>query len=62
MSQFIPKQAKTFKKNEKGVTMLEYALIAALIAVVSVTALTTLGNNVNIAFNTIAGKVSTANK
>jgi pilus assembly protein Flp/PilA len=31
------------KKNQKGVTMIEYALIAALIAVVAVTVLTDVG-------------------
>lgn len=30
-------------KSQKGVTMIEYALIAALIAVVAVTALTDVG-------------------
>ena len=57
MSRFISKKAKTFNKNEKGVTMLEYGLIAALVAVVSVTALSTLGNNISTQFNYIAGKV-----
>ena len=31
------------KKNQKGVTMIEYALIAALIAVVAVAVLTDVG-------------------
>lgn len=31
------------KKNQKGVTMIEYALIAALIAVVAVVVLTDVG-------------------
>ncbi len=53
MSRFIPKQAKTFKKNEKGVTMLEYGLIAALIAVVSVAAITSIGTKLNTAFGNI---------
>ena len=55
MSRFVSKKAKTFKKNEKGVTMLEYGLIAALVAVVAVTGLTTLGNNISTQFNNIAG-------
>ena len=54
------KEAKTFNKNEKGVTMLEYGLIAALVAVVAVTAFTTLGSNISSQFNYIAGKVGTA--
>lgn len=44
-------------KSQKGVTMIEYALIAALIAVVAVTALTTIGDKLLATFNTIAGKL-----
>jgi pilus assembly protein Flp/PilA len=54
MSRFASNKAKTFKKNEKGVTMLEYGLIAALVAVVAVTSLTTLGTNVAAKFTYIA--------
>ena len=52
----------TLKRDEKGVTALEYGLIAALIAVVIVTAVTTIGTNLNTTFTTIGSKVSTANK
>ncbi len=44
-------------KSQKGVTMIEYALIAALVAVVAIAALTLVGTNLNLLFNTIAGKL-----
>lgn len=44
------------KKRQKGVTMIEYALIAALVGVFAVGALTTLGNDIVGKF----GDVSTA--
>jgi pilus assembly protein Flp/PilA len=47
-------------KSQKGVTMMEYALIAALIAVVAIGTLTTLGSNVNAIFNNISGKLAGA--
>lgn len=47
-------------KDEEGVTALEYGLIAALIAAVIITAVTTLGTRVNSTFETIAGKLPTA--
>ena len=59
MSRFVLNKAKTFKKNEKGVTMLEYGLIAALVAVVAITGLTTLGSNLNLKFGAIATKIGT---
>jgi len=40
-------------KYQKGVTMIEYALIASLIAVVSVALLTTLGTNVKAIWSNI---------
>jgi pilus assembly protein Flp/PilA len=43
--------------NEKGVTAIEYGLIAALIAVVIITAVTLIGTNLSSTFNTIAGKI-----
>ena len=43
--------------NEKGVTAIEYGLIAALIAVVIVTILTTMGGNLKTAFTTISNAV-----
>jgi len=62
MSRFVSKKAKTFKKNEKGVTMLEYGLIAALIAVVSITVLSNIGTQLSTAFQTIETHITTANK
>jgi pilus assembly protein Flp/PilA len=47
--------------DRKGVTALEYGLIAGLIAAVIVGAVTTLGTNINGVFNNIAtamGKVT----
>jgi pilus assembly protein Flp/PilA len=40
-------------KYQKGVTMIEYALIASLIAVVAVLAIGTLGNNINLIWSNI---------
>ncbi len=54
MSHFISKKIKTFNADKKGVTMLEYGLIAALIAVVCVTAITNIGTNMNTKFTSIA--------
>lgn len=45
------------RTDRRGVTMLEYGLIAALIAAVCVGAVTTLGTSVNTAFTTVAGSV-----
>jgi pilus assembly protein Flp/PilA len=45
---------KRFLKDEEGVTMVEYGLIAALIAVVCVVAIIAIGNQLNIVFQTIA--------
>lgn len=45
-------------KEEKGATMVEYALMVALIAVVSAVAVGTLGTNVLAKFNSIAGSIA----
>ncbi|HXS07279.1 MAG TPA: Flp family type IVb pilin [Rhizomicrobium sp.] len=45
---------KQFIVNESGATAIEYGLIAALIAVVIITALTTIGSNLNTNFSSIA--------
>jgi pilus assembly protein Flp/PilA len=48
---------KQFLRDESGATAIEYGLIAALIAVVIITAVTAVGTNLSGTFNTIAGKV-----
>lgn len=52
MTKFVTR----FLKDESGATAIEYGLIAALIAVVLVGALTTLGQQLNTTF----GEVETA--
>jgi pilus assembly protein Flp/PilA len=46
------------KSEEKGATMLEYALMAALIAVVCIAAVTLLGTNARQAFSRVGSSVN----
>jgi pilus assembly protein Flp/PilA len=48
---------KTFAQDESGATAIEYGLIAALIAVVVIGAVTAVGNNLSTKFNTIANTI-----
>jgi pilus assembly protein Flp/PilA len=49
------------KTDERAVTMVEYGLMAALVAVVCITAVTILGTQLSTVFNTIGVSVSSAN-
>jgi pilus assembly protein Flp/PilA len=51
MSKFVTR----FLKDESGATAIEYGLIAALVAVVLVTALGLVGTNLQALFNSVAG-------
>ena len=44
-------------KSQKGVTMIEYALIAALIAIVVIVAITSVGTNLTAVFNKVANSL-----
>lgn len=46
--------ARSFVRNENGATAIEYGLIAALISVVIIGALATVGTNLSAKFNQIA--------
>lgn len=47
--------ASKLRTREEGVTAIEYALFAALIAVVIIATVTTLGQNVDATLATVAG-------
>ncbi|WP_024302865.1 Flp family type IVb pilin [Pseudogulbenkiania sp. MAI-1] len=49
-----------FMREEDGVTAIEYGLIAALIAVVIITSVTAVGDNLDAVFNYIAGQLDNA--
>ncbi|MCK5931406.1 MAG: Flp family type IVb pilin [Fulvimarina manganoxydans] len=49
---------KRFLKNESGATAIEYALIAGLMAVACITALTTLGGTMSTQFQNISDEIS----
>ena len=46
--------AKSFIRDENGVTAIEYGLIAALIAVVIIAAVALVGNKLNLLFTRIS--------
>ncbi len=56
MSKFVTR----FLKNESGATAIEYGLIAALIAVVLVAAMSALQGNITGLFNGVGAKVTAA--
>ena len=49
-----------FMRDKSGATAIEYGLIAALISVVIIGALTLVGNNLQGVFNVIQGKLAAA--
>lgn len=54
-------KAINFMKEEDGVTAIEYGLIAALIAVVIILAVTAVGTNLRTTFETIRDALIQAN-
>ena len=62
-AEWEPKMKKFLNKvreNESGATAIEYGLIAALIAVVLISSLGLLGNNISTSFNKISNSVGAA--
>lgn len=51
------KQIKSFAKDDSGATMIEYGLIAALVSVAAVVALTALGGSLSGMFSSVSDKV-----
>ena len=49
---------KKFLRDESGATAIEYGLIAALISVVIITAVTTVGTNLNKTFTSVGGALA----
>lgn len=49
---------KKLKSNEDGATAIEYALIAALIAIAIIAGANLLGGSINSAFSNVAGTVA----
>lgn len=52
------KSAARFVRNKSGATAIEYSLIAGLIAIVIVGAVTQLGTNLSSKYNNIANHVT----
>jgi len=48
---------KNLARDEQGATAIEYGLIAALIAVAAITAMTSLGTNLRGTFNNVSSKM-----
>ncbi|WP_019516965.1 Flp family type IVb pilin [Sphingomonas sp. Mn802worker] len=53
-------QIRAFLKNNKGATAIEYGLIAALIAVAAITAMSNLGGSIKNTFATAGARLDTA--
>ncbi len=52
--------AKKFVQGEEGATMVEYALMVALIAVVCIAAVTAVGTSARDLFNGVSGSIDDA--
>lgn len=54
---FISSNIAAIRRDRRGVTALEYGLIASLIAVAIITSVTLVGTNMAAEFTSIAGKL-----
>jgi len=48
-------------KNEEGATAIEYALIAALVSIVAIVAMGSVGNSVSNSFSKVSSTLTSAN-
>jgi pilus assembly protein Flp/PilA len=55
----LTKFAVQFLRNEDGPTAVEYAVMLALIIVVCIAAIATLGSNANLTFSNVGSAVAT---
>jgi len=51
------KRIITLSTNQRGATAIEYGLIAALIAVAAITAMTSLGSQLTTTFNNVSSNM-----
>jgi len=54
------KHVKLFYRDEEGATAIEYGLIAALVSVAAITALTQMGSSLNAMFSRVANELNSA--
>ena len=54
------KAIRSFAKDESGATAIEYGLIAALVSVAAIGALTAMGTSLSGMFNTVSSSLSAA--
>ena len=54
------KTLKSVARDDSGATMIEYGLIAALVSVAAITALSLLGTDLKSMFNFVAGCLTSA--
>jgi pilus assembly protein Flp/PilA len=55
--QFIATWLRARLEDERGASLVEYALLVALIAVVCIAAITLLGNNASTKFDSVANSI-----
>ena len=53
----LAKKVQRFLVSEDGPTAVEYAVMLALIIIVCLTAITSIGTNANATFNNVAGQL-----
>jgi pilus assembly protein Flp/PilA len=56
----MTKHLKNFVRDESGATMIEYGLIAALVAVAAIVALEAMGTSISGMFTAVSTKLDTA--
>ncbi|MEE8188929.1 MAG: Flp family type IVb pilin [Kiloniellales bacterium] len=54
------KRFENFCSDESGATAIEYGLIAALVSVAAISALTAMGNSLKTLFGTVANELTNA--
>lgn len=57
MASYITSLMRSLCRNSRGATAIEYGLIAALIALVVIGAITAIGTNLNTSFNSVANSL-----